>query len=52
MRALTLNTFEIADPKLPDGVNPSAPWEADATMIEKDPRKSQGLSTNWLKSVK
>jgi len=28
--ALTLNTFEIADPLLTEGVNPKAPWEADA----------------------
>ena len=28
--ALTLNTFEVSDPAIADGVDPKAPWEADA----------------------
>ena len=32
--ALTMNTFEISDPQLPEGVNARAPWEADAALAE------------------
>ncbi len=30
--ALTLNTFEIADPQLPEGVSATSPWATDAAL--------------------